>query len=65
VTGTGVCRAVDLGWDAQALFGCHPARPLDHLKGAGLLWRLSGGRIVAMYADWAVIEVNGKGAGRP
>ena len=53
-------RAADLGWDAASLFGCHPARPLDHLNGAGLLWRLSGGRIVAMYADWAVIEVNGK-----
>ncbi len=34
-------------------------RPLDHLNGAGLLWRLSGGRIIAMYTDWAVIEING------
>jgi hypothetical protein len=53
-------RAADLGWDAASLFGCHPARPLDHLNGAGLLWRLSGGRIVGMHAAWAVIEVNGK-----
>src|SRR5436190_5718566 len=32
-------RAADLGWDTLALFGCHPTRPLDHLNGAGLLWR--------------------------
>ena len=53
-------RAVDLGWDAASLFGCHPGRPLDHLQGAGLLWRLCAGKIVGMHADWAVIEVNGK-----
>src|SRR5258705_2802817 len=35
-------RAADLGWDTLALFGCHPTRPLDHLNGAGLLWRMSG-----------------------
>ena len=53
-------RAADLGWDAASLFGCHPGRPLDHLQGAGLLWRLCAGKIVGMHADWAVIEVNGK-----
>ena len=37
-------RAADLGWDTLALFGCHPTRPLDHLNGAGLLWRISGAR---------------------
>jgi hypothetical protein len=31
-----------------------------HLDGAGLLWRISGGKIIAMYADWAVIEINGE-----
>ena len=52
-------RAADLGWDTLALFGCHPTRPLDHLNGAGLLWRLSGGKIIAMQSDWALIEING------
>ena len=40
-------------------FECHPTRPLDHLNGAGLLWRISGGKIVAMGADWATIEIDG------
>ena len=44
-------RAADLGWDTLALFACHPTRPLDHLNGAGLLWRISGGRITC--ADFA------------
>jgi hypothetical protein len=52
-------RAVDRGWGAAALFGCHPARPLDHLNGAGLLWRISGGKITAMETDWATIEIDG------
>ena len=30
-----------------------------HLQGAGLLWRISGGRIVAMGGDWAAFEING------
>jgi hypothetical protein len=34
-------------------------RPLDHLNGAGLLWRISGGKITAMQSDWATIEING------
>ena len=55
-------RAADLGWDTLALFGCHPKRRLDHLNGAGLLWRICGGKIVAMYADWAVIEITGRSA---
>jgi len=47
-------RAVELGWDALALFGCDRNRPLDQ-PGAGLLWRLSGGRLLAIYKDWATI----------
>jgi hypothetical protein len=31
-----------------------------HLDGAGLLWRISGGKIIAMYTDWAVIDINGE-----
>jgi hypothetical protein len=53
-------RAADLGWDAASLFGCHPRRPLDHLQGAGLVWRLGGGKVVDMHSDWAVIEINGE-----
>ena len=53
-------RAADLGWDTLALFGCHPTRPLDHLNGAGLLWRISGGKISSMQTDWAAFEVNGE-----
>ena len=52
-------RAADLGWDTLALFGCHPTRPLDQLNGAGLLWRISGGKITSMQTDWATIEING------
>ena len=31
-------------------------RPLDHLNGAGLLWRISGGKISSMEIDWATIR---------
>jgi hypothetical protein len=34
--------------------------PLDHLNGAGLLWRISGGRISSLETDWAAFEVNGE-----
>ena len=51
-------RAAELGWDAQALFGCDRDRPLDH-PSAGLLWRLAGGTLLAIYRDWAVVQVNG------
>ncbi len=51
-------RVSRLGWDAQALFGCDRHRPLDQ-PGAGLLWRVAGGRLTAIYETWAVIEVNG------
>ena len=53
-------RAADLGWETLALIGCHPTRPLDHLNGAGLLWRISGGKISSMQFDWAAFEVNGE-----
>jgi hypothetical protein len=51
-------RAAGLGWDAEALFGCDRHRPLDQ-PGAGLLWRVTGGRLTALYKTWAVIESNG------
>jgi hypothetical protein len=32
--------------------------PADHLNGAGLLRRMSGGKITAMETDWATIEID-------
>jgi hypothetical protein len=52
-------RAADAGWDMISLFGGPAVRPVDHLVGAGLLWRLCGGQIIRLYKDSAVIEVNG------
>src|SRR5262245_41851871 len=52
-------RAAALGWDAEALFGCDRRRPLDH-PGAGLLWRVAGGRLTTIYREGATIEVDGK-----
>jgi hypothetical protein len=48
-------RAAEIGWDAIALFGCSSTRPLDHLRGAGLLWNVAGGKLIRMHTDWAVI----------
>jgi hypothetical protein len=50
-------RAARLGWDAMALFGCAPKRPLDYLGSAGLLWAIDGGRLLELHRDWAVIDV--------
>jgi len=49
---------VELG-TFRPCFGCHPTPPPDHLNGAGLLWRISGGKITAMQSDWATIEIDG------
>jgi hypothetical protein len=46
-------RAARLGWDAMALFGCAPKRPLDY---SGLLWAINGGRLIELHRDWAVID---------
>jgi hypothetical protein len=50
-------RAARLGWDAMALFGCAPKRPLDYSGSAGLLWAINGGRLVELHRDWAVIDL--------
>jgi hypothetical protein len=57
-------RAAILGWDAMALFGCAPNRPLDYLGSAGLLWAINGGRLVELHRDWAVIEAPVHGSKR-
>jgi hypothetical protein len=50
-------RAARLGWDAMALFGCAPKRPLDYSASAGLLWAINGGRLVELHRGWAVIDL--------
>jgi hypothetical protein len=50
-------RAVQLRWDAMALFGCAPERPLDYSGSAGLLWAINGGRLVELHREWAVIDL--------
>ena len=57
-------RAARLGWDAMALFGCAPKRPLDYLGSAGLVWAINGGRLVELHRDWAVIDVPVHGSQR-
>jgi hypothetical protein len=57
-------RAAQLGWDATALFGCAPKRPLDYLGSAGLLWAIKGGRLLELHRDWAVIDVPVHGSQR-
>jgi hypothetical protein len=57
-------RARGLGWDAMALFGCAPKRPLDYLGSAGLLWAINGGRLLELHRDWAVIDVPVHGSQR-
>lgn len=49
-------QAATLGWDDLALFGCARIRPLENMACAGLLWAVSGGNIVEIHRDWAVIE---------
>ena len=57
-------RAAQLGWDAQALFGCCRDRPLVHRDGIGLLWAVNGGRVVEIHREWAGIELVGNGSQR-
>jgi hypothetical protein len=48
-------RAAVHCWSDPELFGCC-RRPLERLGSAGLLWAMSGGRLVELRRDWAVIE---------
>jgi hypothetical protein len=52
------------GWDTPALFGCHPTQPLAYLTSAGLMWGISGGRVVELRRGWAVIEYPATGTRR-
>jgi hypothetical protein len=57
-------RAAGLGWDAVTLFGYRPHRPLLHHGSAGLLWAITGGRLLELHRDWAVIERSASGSQR-
>jgi hypothetical protein len=57
-------RAVALGWDAVALFGCCRDGPLDRPRSAGLLWAINGGRLVELHRDWTVVELSENGSRR-
>ena len=48
--------AAALGWSALDLFGCDRDRPFARIDRAGLLWLLSGSRLVALTTDAARIE---------
>jgi hypothetical protein len=52
-------QAVELGWTAHDLFGCHPIAPYARHDCAALLWSLSEerGRLVALTASSATIEM--------
>ena len=60
----GAERAAELGWNALGLFGCHRNRPLMYLGSAGLLWAISGGRLVELHRDWAAVELAADGSRR-
>jgi hypothetical protein len=49
-------QAAALGWGPFDLFGCDRGRPFARIDQAGLLWQLTGDRLVALTADAAVIE---------
>src|SRR5437764_15157630 len=55
-TENGAARAAELGWETEALFGCHRTRPLMYLGIAGLMWDINGGKLIKLDRDGAVIE---------
>jgi hypothetical protein len=48
--------AVALGWGPHDLFGCDRDRPFARIDYAGLLWLLSGDRIIALTENTATVE---------
>ena len=49
-----------LGWGPLDLFGCDRRHPLRQLSRAGLLWLVDGGKLIAMSAELAVVERDGR-----
>jgi hypothetical protein len=57
-------RAFQIGWYTLDLFGCHPSQPLAYLGIAGLLWSVTGGRVVELHRGRATIEQANNGPRR-
>ncbi len=49
--------AAALGWGALDLFGCDCDRPFARIDQAGLLWLLSGNKLIALSENTATIEM--------
>jgi hypothetical protein len=49
-------RADALGWGPLDLVGADQERPFARIENQGLLWLLSGGKIVELHRDKAIIE---------
>jgi hypothetical protein len=47
-----------LGWGPLDLFGCDRDRPGIHIDRTGLIWLLSGDRLVMLTEDVATTEAN-------
>jgi hypothetical protein len=57
-------RAFQMDWSTFDLFGCHPSQPLAYLGVGGLLWSVTGGRVVELHRGWATIEQANNGPRR-
>ena len=50
-------QAADLGWSTPDLFGAHPKAPAARFSCMGLLLLVNGGRVIAITAETAVIQL--------
>jgi hypothetical protein len=55
-------RASRFGWNAMDLFGYRRDGGLAFPSSLGLLWRISGGRLLKLQRDWALFEDAGRAA---
>jgi hypothetical protein len=53
--------AVSLGWEAEDLFGLHPAAPLARYDAMGLIWMLHGREVVGIDKMAARIQATSGG----
>jgi hypothetical protein len=49
-------KALQMDWSTFDLFGCHPSQPLAYLSIGGLLWSVTGGRVIEFHRGWATID---------
>jgi hypothetical protein len=52
-------RAAACGWGPLDLFGCDRERPFVRIDRMGLLWLLSGGAVIELHRDHAIIATTG------